>query len=297
MLSVVTKSLIAPARRYSRGASARRVAVRATIWTMLCLGALLMILPFLWLLSSSLKTQSQLWVFPPEWIPNPVMWSNYSISLTYMPFNLYILNTLKIAVPVVIGTVLSASLCGYGFARLEFPGRDLIFGCFLSTMMLPAIVTMIPTFILFTRLGWVDTLRPLIIPPILGGGAFNIFLFRQFFRTIPNDLSDAARIDGCSELSIYWRIILPLSKPVLATVAIFTFLFQWNDFIGPLLYLHSDTNWTIALGLAAFQGQYSTHWHLLMAASTAMTLPTVAVFFLAQRYFVEGIVLTGIKGA
>ena len=162
--------------------------------------------------------------------------------------------------------------------------------------MLPAIVTMIPVFILFSRLGWIDTFKPLIIPPILGGGAFNVFLFRQFFLSIPKELSDAARIDGCSEFDIYSRIILPLSKPIMITVAIFTFLATWNDFMGPLIYLNSESKKTIALGLASFQGLYATDWELLMAASLVMTLPTIILFFIAQRYFIEGIVMTGLKG-
>jgi ABC-type glycerol-3-phosphate transport system permease component len=266
------------------------------VWGLLGVGALLMMLPFLWLLSSSLKTSSQLWLMPPKWIPDPVRWQNYADAMTTLPFGRYTLNTLIITIPVVIGTLISASLCGYGFARIEFPGRDLFFWFFLATMMLPSIVTMIPVFILFSRLGWIDTFKPLIIPPILGGGAFNVFLFRQFFLTIPNELSDAARIDGCSEFSIYSRIILPLSRPIMITVAIFTFLATWNDFMGPLIYLNSESKKTIALGLASFQGLYSTNWELLMAASLVMTLPTIILFFLAQRYFIEGIVMTGLKG-
>jgi multiple sugar transport system permease protein len=270
---------------------------RTAIWIVLFAGAVLMIVPFLWMVSSSLKAPSQIWLFPPQWIPNPTLWGNYPKAMTTLPFGVYTLNTLKITVPVLLGTLLSASLCGYGFARLDFPGRNLFLWLFLSTLMLPAIVTMIPIFILFSYIGWVDTFKPLIIPPIMGGGAFNVFLFRQFFLTIPRELSDAARIDGCSEWNIYARIIMPLSKPILITVAIFTFLATWNDFIGPLIYLNSDSKKTIALGLASFQGMYSTQWELLMAASVVMTLPTIVLFFFAQRYFVEGIVMTGLKGA
>ncbi len=259
-------------------------------------GAILMILPFLWMLSSSLKIQSQVWVFPPVWIPRPLQWSNYGNALRSLPFHTYTFNTLRITVPVLLGTLLTASMCGYGFSRLRFPGRDTLFMVFLSVLMLPAIVTMIPVFVMFTHLGWVNTLKPLIIPPLLGGGPFNVFLFRQFFRTIPEELSDAARMDGCGEWRIYMRIILPLSRPVLATVAIFTFLANWNDFIGPLLYLQSDSKKTIALGLATFLGLYSTHWELLMAAATAVTIPALILFVFAQKYFVEGVVLTGLQG-
>ena len=167
---------------------------------------------------------------------------------------------------------------------------------FLATLMLPGVVTMIPQFVMFSNMGWVDTFKPLVIPPIMGGGAFNVFLFRQFFRTIPDELSSAAKIDGCNDFDIYWRIIMPLAKPAITTVAIFTFLATWNDFMGPLIYLNSDSKKTIALGLAGFQGLYATNWELLMAASLVMTLPPLVLFFAAQKYFVEGIVMTGLKG-
>jgi ABC-type glycerol-3-phosphate transport system permease component len=206
------------------------------------------------------------------------------------------MNTMIIVTLNMIAIVGSASLCAYGFARIKFPGRDFWFAIVLATMMVPYFVLMIPQFIIFSRLGWVNTFLPLTVPFFFGGGAFNIFLLRQFFRTRPNELSDAARIDGCSELGIYWRIIMPLAKPALATVAIFTFLFSWNDFIGPLLYLSSPENFTVAIGLATFRSVMRTRWDLLMAASTAMILPVVLLFFFAQRYFIQGIVMSGIKG-
>ncbi len=206
----------------------------------LIVGAILMMLPFVWLISCSLKTSAQLWLFPPRWIPNPIQWENFSKALTVLPFGRYTINTLTITIPVMIGTVLTASLGGYGFARLDFPGRNFWFMVFLATLMLPGVVTMIPIFVLFSKIGWVNTFKPLIIPPIMGGGAFNVFLFRQFFRTIPDELSSAAKIDGCNEFDIYWRIIMPLAKPAVTTVAIFTFLGTWNDFMGPLIYLNSD---------------------------------------------------------
>ena len=195
-----------------------------------------------------------------------------------------------------IAILLSASFCGYGFARIRFPGRDFWFALVLVTLMVPYFVLMVPQFIMFSRFGWVDTFLPLTFPFFFGGGAFNIFLFRQFFRSLPEELADAGRIDGTSEYGIYWKIMLPLCKPALATVAIFTFLAGWNDFIGPLLYLRSDYNFTVAIGLATFRSAMSTQWHLLMAASTAMILPVILLFFFAQRYFVEGLVMTGIKG-
>lgn len=269
---------------------------RIFTWVVLLMGAVVMILPFVWLVSSSLKLETQIFVFPPQWIPNPVRFQNYVDALTYKPFNIYLMNTMIIVVLNMIAIVGAASLCAYGFARIKFPGRDFWFAIVLSTMMVPYFVLMIPQFIIFSRLGWIDTFLPLTVPYFFGGGAFNIFLLRQFFRTLPNELSDAARIDGCTELGIYWRIIMPLAKPALATVAIFTFLFSWNDYIGPLLYLSSPENFTVAIGLATFRSVMRTRWDLLMAASTAMILPIVLLFFFAQRYFIQGIVMSGIKG-
>lgn len=258
-----------------------------------------MIAPFAFLISSSLKVETQVFQYPIQWIPNPVRWMNYVESLTNKPFFLYFKNTMIIAIFNQIAILLTASFCGYGFARIDFPGRNFWFGVALATMMLPYYVTMVPQFILFSRLGWMDSYLPLIIPYFFGGGAFNVFLFRQFFRTIPEDLSDAARMDGCSEFGIYWRIFVPLSTPVFITVAIFTFMFSWNDFIGPLLYINSPEKFTIAIGLATYRsmmGVGRTRWDLLMAASVAMTAPIVLLFFILQRYFIKGVVMSGIKG-
>jgi multiple sugar transport system permease protein len=269
---------------------------RVVVWTLLLVGALVMLLPFLWLVSTSLKEQRQIFVYPPQWIPNPIRWQNYPEALTSLPFARYTVNTLLITSLTMIGVLLTSSLAAYGFARLRFPGRDLIFMVLLSTLMLPYAVIMIPQYIMFKYLGWIDTYLPLIVPFWFGGGIFNIFLLRQFFRTIPADLTEAARIDGASELRIYWQIILPLAGPALAVVAIFTFINTWNDFLGPLIYLSSQTKYTMALGLASFKGLYATQWHYLMAASTVMVVPIIVLFFLAQRYFVQGIVMTGTKG-
>ncbi|RIK35651.1 MAG: sugar ABC transporter ATP-binding protein [Chloroflexi bacterium] len=255
-----------------------------------------MSLPFFWLLSSSLKEPARIWLFPPQWIPSPVRWENYSEALTAAPFHLYLFNTLIIVLANEVGILLTASMAGYSFARLRFRGRELVFTILLATIMLPWAVTLIPRYIMFKSLGWLDTFLPLIVPEWFGGGAFNIFLLRQFFRTIPRDFTDAARIDGAGEFGIYWRIVLPLIKPALTVVAIFTFLNNWNDFMGPLIYLTSPKNFTISLGLAAFKGLYTTQWHYLMAASTATILPVLVLFFVAQRYFIQGIVLSGIKG-
>ena len=274
----------------------RKFASRTLVWVLLCLGAIVMAVPFLWLATSSLKDQSKIWLFPPQWLPDPIRWDNYTKALTSMPFHLFLRNTLTVVFFDELGVILTASMSAYGFARLRFKGRDLVFMMLLSTMMLPWAVTMIPRYILFKWFGMLDTLFPLIIPSWFGGGMFNIFLLRQFFRTIPTELSDAARIDGCGEFGIFWRLTMPLAKPALTTVAIFTFLNSWNDFMGPLIYLTSPQNRTLSLGLASFRDLYTTQWHYLMAASTAVTIPVIIIFFAAQRYFVQGIVLTGLKG-
>jgi multiple sugar transport system permease protein len=269
---------------------------RTAVLALLCFGALVMIFPFLWLVSTSLKQQSQIFLYPPQWIPNPIRWENYSEALTQLPFARYTLNTLVITVFTMAGVLLTSSLAAYGFARTHFPGRDIIFMVLLSTLMLPYAVIMIPQYIMFKYLGWIDTNLPLIVPFWFGGGIFNIFLLRQFFRTIPPDLIEAARIDGAGELRIYAQIVLPLAGPALAVVAIFTFINTWNDFLGPLIYLSSQDKFTIALGLSAFKGLFSTRWEYLMAASTVMITPIIVLFFLTQRYFVQGIAMTGTKG-
>jgi len=269
---------------------------RVFIWLMLIVGAVVMALPFLWLMSSSLKLERKVFQFPPQWIPDPIRFLNYVDALTYKPFHIYVKNTFFVVILNEVAILWSASFCAYGFARIQFPGRDLWFGIVLATMMVPYFVLMVPSFVIFSRLRWIDTFLPLTVPLFFGGGAFNIFLLRQFFRTIPEELADAARIDGCSEFGIYARIMLPLAKPALTTVAIFTFLGGWNDFIGPLLYLNSPGNFTVAIGLATFRSVLRTRWDLLMAASTATTLPVILIFFLAQRYFIQGVVMTGLKG-
>jgi multiple sugar transport system permease protein len=264
----------------------------------LCISvSVMMMLPLVWLVRSSLMDMGQIFRFPPEWVPDPLRLQNYPEALTTVPlFPLYFMNTMIILVPVVVGTILTASLAAYGFSRLRWPGRDLVFGILLTTLMLPYAVTLIPTFLLWSFLGQIDTFWPLIVPHWFGGGMFYIFLLRQFFRTIPRDLDEAAIIDGANPLQILWHVILPLSQPALITVAIFSGLFAWNDFLGPLIYLHDSRKFTLALGLAQFTGLYTSMWHLLMAASTMVIAPVLVLFFFAQRYFIEGIALTGTKG-
>lgn len=258
--------------------------------------ALMLILPFLWILSTSLKGNESIFVIPPKWIPEQVHWENYSNVFKKMPFLIYLRNSVFISSMTIIGTLLSSSLVAYAFACLKWPGRNGVFVFVLATMMLPTQVTMIPLFVLFKNFGWLNTFKPLIVPAFFGGGAFNIFLLRQFFLTIPSELFDAARIDGCSEWRIYWSIVLPLAKPALATVAILTFTMTWNDFFGPLIYLSDKLKGTLALGLAMFVGQHQTEWGMLMAASVMMMIPMIVLFFLFQKYFIKGFMMSGIKG-
>lgn len=287
-----TKPQIQSNARYA----ARRRGWRLLIWLLLVLGALTMIAPFLWMVSSSLKDQMTVFMYPPQWLPDPPHFANYIDVFVVKPFHIYIRNTLYIVIMNEIAILGAASFCAYGFARLDFAGRSFWFSLVLGTMMLPSVILIVPTFVMFSRLGWVDTYLPFIIPAFFGGGAFNIFLLTQFFRTLPQELADAARIDGCGELGIYARVILPLAKPALATVAVFTFLNAWNDFIGPLLYLSTNEKYTVAMGLALFRGALlQTRWDLLMAAAVTMTVPVLVLFFFAQRYFIEGVVMTGLK--
>lgn len=277
----------------------RRVSGRVIIFCLLAVGAVIFAVPFLWLLSSALKEPAKIWLFPPQWIPNPVRVANFTEALTRAPFGLYALNTLKIVGLNLVGTLFSTSLAAYAFARLRFKGRDVVFTILLSTMMLPWAVTMIPNYIIFRNLRWIDTVLPLVVPSFFGVGpscVFYIFLLRQFFRTIPRDYADAARIDGATEFGIFWRLMLPLTKPALTVVAIFSILYHWNDFMAPLIYLTSPGNYTVSLGLASFKGLYMTEWHYLMAASVISVLPVLVLFFVAQRYFIQGVVMSGLKG-
>jgi multiple sugar transport system permease protein len=273
-----------------------RILHRSIIYFILLAGSVAMVFPFAWLLRSSLMSTAQIFTFPPEWIPQPFEWANYRDALTVVPFLSYFLNTMTIEAAVVSGVIITSAMAGYSFARLKWPGRNLMFGLLLSTLMLPYAVTLIPTFVLWKSLGAINTYWPLIVPAWFGGGAFNIFLLRQFFSTIPKDLDEAAYMDGASPLIVLWKIMLPLSKPALIVILIFTFIGTWNDFLGPLIYLSDSSKFTLALGLASFRGIYNAQWGYLMAASTAIVAPIILLFFIGQRYFIEGITLTGIKG-
>jgi multiple sugar transport system permease protein len=283
---------VGTARRHPTGFYVRRGLQYAV---MIALSAIFL-LPLLWLISSSLKQQSEVFAYPPVWIPSPPQWSNYAEALQRAPLLTWLTNTSIITVMTIIGNVLSSSLVGFGFARLRFPGKNALFILLLSTMMLPEVVLLIPRFILFRSIGWVDTLLPLIVPSFFGGGAYNIFLTRQFYMTIPRDFDEAARIDGASNFMIWWRILLPLSTPVLIAITIFSFVYHWNDFLHPLIYLFSEDKKTLALGLRAFINPADASWHITMAASMFLVIPILILFFIGQRYFVRGMVMTGIAG-
>lgn len=265
------------------------------LYLLIVCGAFIFTLPFLWMISTSLKPEYDIFVLPPKWIPNPPLWKNYPEGWTILPFNLFLKNTLIIVINNLIGNLISCSLVAYGFSRLRHPLKDALFMVLISTMMIPYSVTMIPLFIFYNKLGWVNTFKPLMIPPWFGYPFF-IFLLRQFFMGLPRELDEAAKIDGCSNWRIYWNIILPLSKPALATVAIFSFLGNWNDFLGPLIYLSSQEKYTIAIGLNLFRGQYFTYMGYMMAVSVLTVLPVIVIFLLAQQYFIRGIVMSGLKG-
>ena len=262
----------------------------------LCAGAITMLVPFVWMFDTSIKDPGEIFLYPPRWIPSTWRWQNYSEALTALPFGQWFFNTTYITVVASLGQVLSASLVGYAFARLRAPGRDFLFIMVISTMLLPEQVTMVPVFLIFRSLGWIDSWNPLIVPAWLGGGAFYIFLCRQFFMTIPLELDDAAKIDGCGTLRIYWQIILPLSKPVLAAVTVFSVVGKWNEFLYPVIYLNSQSKYVVSIGLRLFRDLDATSWNWLMAASVVTMLPCLVVFFFAQKLFVQGIATTGLKG-
>jgi multiple sugar transport system permease protein len=258
--------------------------------------AFALLVPFYWMATSALKENSQIFARPVTWWPNPIRWDNFAHALTYpgFPFLRFLWNSLFYAGSVTIATVISCAVVAYGFARLRFPGRDLLFAITVSTMMIPNIVTFIPAFVLFKQIGMLGTYAPLIIPNFLGN-AFFIFMLRQFFLGLPWELSDAARIDGAGEWRIFWQIMLPQVRSALMVVAVFTFLYTWHDFFGPLVYLSERNQYPLSLGLFVFKARRTTEWNLMMAASIITTLPLIVVFFFTQRYFLKGISLTGIK--
>jgi ABC-type glycerol-3-phosphate transport system permease component len=284
--------------RQTWGSQRTQQRVRIILSTLvITIGALLMLTPFAWLVSTSLKPEGDVFLVPIEWFPREIRWSNYPEALTFVPYARYFLNSVEVAGLAVLGTVLSASLVAFAFARLRGPGKNLLFIILLSTLMLPGEVTLVPIYLLFRNLGWLDTYLPLIVPSWFGGSAFYIFLLRQFFLTLPTELDDAAKIDGASLLHIYARIVMPLSKPALATVAIFSFFTHWNSFLLPLIYLNTSEKYTLPVGLRLYLSTLSnSHWNYLMAATLVAILPPLALFFISQRFFIEGAVLSGVKG-
>jgi multiple sugar transport system permease protein len=274
----------------------KKIISNTIIYIILTVLGFFFLLPFFWMLSTSLKTDQQLFVFPQVWIPNPIQWSNYAGAVTTIPFFRYMLNTFFVAFMDVLGTVIACPLVAYGLSRIEWKGREVLFFLTISVMMIPQEVTMIPQFIMFSKAGLVGTYVPLFIASFFGGRPFMIFLLRQFFVGLPKDLEDAARIDGASEFRIYRSVILPLVVPGILTVGLFRFMNSWNDFLGPLLYLNNESTYTLSIGLQMFTTQYQTEWAMLMAASLLVALPVIVMYFFVQKRFIQGITFTGIKG-
>ena len=291
MMQPDSRALAAAKRRHA----VDRLVKQVLAHVVLLVGSFLFVIPLFFMLSTSLKAMRQIAKFPPQWIPNPVIWRNYTDVFLYAPMHKYLANTLLITVTWVIGAAVTSSLAAYAFARLRAPGKNTIFLILLSTMMLPGVVRLIPTYILFARLDWVGTFKPLTIPSLMGS-AFYIFLLRQFFMTIPMDLEDAALIDGCGRFRTWISIIVPLAKPALATVTVFAFMGGWNDYMGPLIYLSNKRQYTMSLGLQVFTREHGAEWGMLMAASSMMVAPIMLLFFFAQKNFVQGITMTGMKG-
>jgi len=281
------------------GAGSVKMARRAGLalhYLALTVISVVMLIPFLWMVSTSLKEPAKIFVFPPEFIPSPIRFENYVEVLKSIPFHLFYWNSVYIATLVTVGTVFFASLAGYAFARLPFVGRNIVFLLLLSTMMIPNEVTSIPMFLFMRELGFINTHVPLIILPIFGaGGVFGVFVMRQFFLGMPKELEEAAMIDGCSRRRTYWNIMLPLAKPAVATLTIFTFLTCWNDFFDPLIFINDRELMTLPLALSLFTDEAGTAWHHLMSASVMATVPLLIVFFFAQKQFIEGVAMTGLK--
>jgi multiple sugar transport system permease protein len=282
-----------PARR-------QRAAMRTLLYALLLLGTVFSIGPFIWSLLGSLMTDIEVQSYPPKFFPKVMQWGNYVRVWQEAPFGHWLLNSATVVALALLGEVTSASLVAYSFARFRYKGRNLIFLLTLSTLMLPVEVTIIPTYLLFREIKWLDTLKPLIVPSYFGGGAFNIFLMRQFLMTLPRELDEAAIVDGANSWTIFWRLLMPLCKPALATLAVMGFIGHWNSFMGPLIFINSVEKFTVAVGIRFFQLSsipgVLTKDHLLLAASVMVTAPCIVLFFVAQRYFVQGVVMSGIKG-
>jgi len=276
--------------RRSRGLTPGALALHA----LLIAGSVIMLLPFAWMLSTSLKLPADIFTYPPVWIPDPIAWQNYAKTVTVMPFGRFYLNSLIVTTGVTLLQLLTSSLAAFAFARMRFPGRNVLFLLYLATLMIPFQVTMIPIFILVRALGWYDTYQALILPPAFS--AFSTFLLRQYFLGIPRELDEAARLDGATSLRIWWQVIMPLAGPAIAALATFVSLNSWNDFLWPLIITNSPSMRTLPVGLSTFQGQYKTDWNLLMSGSVIAMLPVLLVYIIGQRWFIKGITLSGLGG-
>ncbi|MGE5597920.1 MAG: carbohydrate ABC transporter permease [Bacteroidota bacterium] len=281
-------------RQYTHSKKRREFIGRTIVFLLLTIGAGVMLFPVAFMVSTSLKANTQLMVQPIVWIPKPIMWENYVKAWTSVPFTRYTVNTAIYAAVVATATVFVNAFAAHGFARFNFPGRNLLFGVLLGTMFIPGMVTMIPQYIMYSKLRWVGTYLPLVVPSFFASSFF-VFMLRQFILTIPNELLEAARVDGARETYIWARIILPLCKPALATVAIMSFDGAWNDYLGPVLYLNNDQLYTLQVGLAMFRTSYDQQWQYIMAASFVVLLPVLAIFFVFQRYFLEGYTIGSLR--
>jgi multiple sugar transport system permease protein len=294
-LNAPEAALTAPAEGSVAGSRRLRTVGHVAAFLVVLACSSLFIFPVYWMLVTSLKAVPEVFALPPVWWPQKLLWHNYKEALSLFPFVHYAVNTLKITLPVTVGTTISSSLVAYGFARLRWPGRDLVFYLVLATLMIPSWVTLVPLYILFNHINWVDTYKPLVVPSFFGD-PFSIFLLRQFFLRQPQDLVDAARVDGASHVRVYTQIILPLARPALAVVALFAFIASWTDFFGPLIYLSNPDKYTLQLGLFSFFAQHFVNWPGFMAASLVVLAPMAVLFFLTQRTFIEGITFTGLRG-
>ena len=283
-------------RRFPSRERVAHILWRGLILFLVAAGSIVFILPFVWMVSTSVKSTDEVLRYPPVWIPSVIHLENYVEPWHRLPFDTYYKNTVTVVAFNLVGTILSSSIVAYGFARLRFRGRNILFLVLLSTMMLPSQVTLVPTYYLFAKLRWVNSLKPLIIP-VYFGSAFNIFLMRQFAMTVPTELDDAAKIDGCGFFSIYWRIIMPLLRPAIGVIAIFQFTYDWNDFFNPLIYINSSKHFTVALGLRTLQSTILyVPQQYVMAMTLVSIIPVLIVFIVAQRKFIQGIVISGVKG-
>jgi multiple sugar transport system permease protein len=274
----------------------RRLGARLGKHSVLIAVSAMFALPLVWMAGTSFKTAQQALTLPVAWWPHPFLWSNYPDLFAALPYFRFFLNTFLYAAVTIVGVCVSSSLVAYGFSRLRWPGRDALFYVMLMTLILPFVCTLIPLFVMYKRFGWIGGYLPLEVPTFFGSSVFSTFLLRQFFMTIPQSLSEAARIDGANEFYIYLRIILPLAKPAMATVILFQFIYCWNDYLGPLVYISNQSSYPLSLGLALILGEFTTNWAWVMAGATAATAPIVILFFFTQRTFIQGITLTGTKG-